>query len=251
MGDKCPRSHSKWGHGRSGKNKDKTQPQPSEIPCRHFLRGRCNLGDKCKFSHKGKPKATSGSNGDSKHNPLNRCKADLSDKKCPFGMKCWHAHRSSVNQRKDADKDISDKVAKAKQVCRCCGRKGHTAQECNKLKAHLQDIKDAVGYTGNIVWFDDDNNAKRCQDLFKQNREWRLATSDKQPIKKGTQPFKLEANWIDGGWCTIGAGKHKREVRLQLDLGAPRSFGSRSLFKSIAKDIREGNLGAHDWARTS
>ena len=168
LGDKCPRSHSKSGHGRSGKNKDKKQP--SKIPCRHFLRGRCNLGDKCKFSHKGKPKATSGSNRDNKHNPLNRCKADLSDKKCPFGMKCWHAHRSSVNQRKDADKDISDKVAKAKQVCRCCARKGHTAKECNKLKAHLQDIKDAVGYTGNIAWFDDNNIAKRCQDLSKKPR---------------------------------------------------------------------------------
>ena len=34
------------------------------------------------------------------------------------------------------------------------------------------------------------------------------------------------------------------EIRLQLDLGAARSFGSRSLFKSIAKDIRDGNLGA-------
>ena len=62
-----------------------------------------------------------------------------------------------------------------------------------------------------------------------------MQTLSKEPIKKGKQPFKLEGNWIDGGWCTIGAGKYKREIRLQLDLGAARSFGSRSLFKSIAK----------------
>ena len=54
-----------------------------------------------------------------------------------YGLKCWHAYRSSVNQRKDADKNLDEKIAKAKEVCRCCGRKGHTAKECNKLKAHL------------------------------------------------------------------------------------------------------------------
>ena len=119
---------------------------------------------KCKFSHKNKPAAASSSNSNSNNNPLNRCKADLNNKKCQFGLKCWHAHRSSVNQRKDADKDIDDKIAKAKQICKCCGRKGHTAKECNKLKAHLDDIKKAVGYTGDITWFDNDANAKRCQE---------------------------------------------------------------------------------------
>ena len=64
----------------AAKVRSKDKKQPSEIPYRHFLRGRCNLGDKRKFSHKGKPKVTNGNNGDGKNNPLNRCKADLNDK---------------------------------------------------------------------------------------------------------------------------------------------------------------------------
>ena len=111
----------------------------------------------------------------------------------------------------------------------------------------MEDIKKAVGYTGNIAWFDNAANAKRCQDLFQQHREWRLATVTPKPdakVKQATDAdkdvleFKLEENWVDGGWCIIGHGPHKRQVRLLLDLGAQRSFGSRSLFYDMAKDIR-------------
>ena len=76
--DRCPQSHAKSGRN----NKGKYKRPPSEIPCRHFLRERCNLGDKFKFSYKGKPKSTGGRGKDDKQNPLRRCKADLNGKKC-------------------------------------------------------------------------------------------------------------------------------------------------------------------------
>lgn len=160
--------------------------------------------------------------------------------------------RASVNPRKDADPDLAEKIAKVKLKCACCGGKGHEVKDCNKLKAHLQEIKDAVGYTGEMQWFKDKNNVKRCQDLFKQNREWRMGvttgvtprTAAKGNSKLEVQPFNIEENWIDGGWCVISDGKYKRHIHLLLDLGAARSFGSRNLYAGIVKDIREGNLGA-------
>ena len=67
--------------------------------------------------------------------------------------------------------------------------------------------------------------------------------------KRQTLPYKLESNWVDGGWCTLGDGTHQRRIRLMLDLGAQRSCGSRSLYDDIAADIRKGNLGAARLAR--
>ena len=240
LGDKCPRSHKKEANESGGTNKPKTFNNASGKVCYKFLKGTCTLGDKCRYKHE-KPK----SGTQNKPNPLQRCRYDLENKKCKFGERCWHAHRSNVNPRKDADPDLAAKLAKGKITCACCGSRGHGAKECRKLQAHLAEIKSAVGYTGDVKWFDNASNSKRCQDLFRQNREWRLATgSTSNKTKTETLPFKLEENWIDGGWCTIGSGDHQRQVRLLLDLGAQRSFGSSSLFTSIAKDIREGNLGA-------
>ena len=243
LGDSCTRSHKRSGGetGSKGHGHGNSNNKSNKV-CFKFLKGTCTLGDKCKFKH---TQQTS-SSGTGKPNPLQRCRYDLENKKCKFGEKCWHAHRSSVNPRKDADPDLATKLNKFKRkTCLCCGAKGHEVKDCRKLQAHLDEIKKAVGYTGNINWFNNPSNAKRCQDLFRQNREWRLATTTTPSDLKGAkQPFKLEENWIDGGWCSIGSGDHQRQVRLLLDLGAQRSFGSASLFPGIAKDIREGNLGA-------
>ena len=57
-------------------------------------------------------------------------------------------------------------------------------------------------------------------------------------------PYTLEENWTDGGWCTLGSGEFELEVRLFLDLGAQRSFGSLSLYQTIVDNIRKGNMGA-------
>ena len=234
----------------AGKPKD-TQPKSKKI-CWQFQKGTCSRGDKCRFQHEKTDASGGGTASATKANPLNRCRLDLNNKKCRFGEKCWHAHRAAVNPRKDADADFAEKVAKVKLQCACCGSKGHEVKDCNKLKAHLQDIKEAVGYTGDLAWFEDKSNVKRCQDLFKQNRQWRMGVTTKDELQaatkassvRGVQPFKIEENWIDGGWCEIGDGKYKRHVRLLLDLGAARSVGSRNLYADIAKDIREGNLGA-------
>ena len=77
---------------------------------------------------------------------------------------------------------------------------------------------------------------------FQENHFVQQAGVDKQVSAK--LPYKLETNWVDGGYCTLGDGEAQRKIRLMLDLGAQRSYGSRSLFKGIAKDIRKGNLGA-------
>ena len=99
--------------------------------------------------------------GAGKPNPLQRCRYDLENKKCKFGEKCWHAHRSSVNPRKHADPDLTSKLNRLKKkTCLCCGAKGHEFKDCRKLQAHLEEIKKAVGYTGDIKWFNNASNAK-------------------------------------------------------------------------------------------
>ena len=250
LGDNCPRIHKSAG-AEGGKARD-NQSKTKKI-CWQFQEGTCTRGDKCRFRHEKSSEHKAGAGASAtKSNPLNRCRQDLNNKKCKFGEKCWHAHRAAVNKRKDADPDFAEKLAKVKLQCACCGAKGHEVKDCNKLKAHLQDIKEAVGYTGDLSWFENKGNMKRCQDLFKQNRQWRMGVATAKDIQKAAkagnvlevQPFKIEENWIDGGWCEIGDGKYKRHVRLLLDLGAARSIGSKNLYMNIAKDIREGNLGA-------
>ena len=68
-------------------------------------------------------------------------------------------------------------------------------------------------------------------------------TKVEEKNEASVQPFKLEENWIDGGWCSIGDGKFRQQVRLMLGLGAQKSFGSTQMYASIAADIKAGNLG--------
>ena len=236
----------------------------AERLCKQFLKkGSCSHGEDCKFIHamivpsdpKFKPGAQVGSKKKTPKidNPLNRCAADLAGEPCPYGSECWNAHRSAVNPKKDADKDIRDKIKKAGAICKCCGVKGHDTADCRKLAKHAEALKQQLGYNGDVTWFNKPDNTRRSIALFTTNQQWRMETHEghlKQTSPSEGEneapplPYKLEENWTDGGWCTLGSGEFELEVRLFLDLGSQRSFGSLSLYKTIVENIKKGNMGA-------
>ena len=135
LGDKCPRSHAKSGRNNKGKDKNHPVKYHADISCEDDAIWATSASSATRENQTQQVDAakTISRTPCEDATPTSTTKNASSD----YGLKCWHAYRSSVNQRKDADKNLDEKIAKAKEVCRCCGRKGHTAKECNKLKAHL------------------------------------------------------------------------------------------------------------------
>lgn len=233
-----------------------TAGEASDV-CRHWKNGTCTKGDKCKWRHEGPsgggtaPSKPPGGGGDklsglTEQEKKQRCDYDRKGQKCPRGNACYFGHYdTSVNAFKKpkskANRDHSGKT------CNACGEKGHIVWNCKKLKAHAADLKKLIGYTGQHNWFNNTANAKKSQDLFRA-KQWFAKTDSGRAAQKGQLeeilPFKLEADWLDGGWCTVGAGDNAVKLRLFVDLGATCNIGSTGLYGKLVKMAKEGKLGA-------
>ena len=147
-------------------------------------------------------------------------------------------------------KDHSDKI------CNACGKKGHISWKCPGGKAHADDLKKAIGYTGDPKWFADEANSKKSQQLFKTKQWFAVAAhrpmptpsaeliQDMKPLKEGQLPFKLEGDITDAGWCWLGWGEHRVHLRLGVDLGSTCSFCTTGVYEQILPMIKNGELGA-------
>ena len=245
-------------------------PQPSSSSttrevCNNWRSGKCTKGDKCPRKHVGAsgagatpPKRTDGKGATRSERQIGpdnvRCDKDKLGQKCAYGEKCYFAHRHGINPRKDAaprtpPKDYSDKV------CNGCGEKGHIAWKCKKLKQYEAEIKAAIGYTGDPKWLMDPANSKKCIELFR-NKQWFAATVH-HPMPKPSSPeedsggakqnyklpYKIERNLIDAGWCWLGWGSNRIQLRLYVDLGATCSFSTQGVYNEIAPKAADGSLG--------
>ena len=235
--------------------------------CKNWQQGKCSKGDKCPRRHVGasgskapSPPRRTGARDTSAERPIDaenkRCDADIQGKKCIYGKDCYFAHRHAVNPRKDAaprtpPKDHSDKV------CNGCGEKGHIVWKCEKVKAHTSELKAAIGYSGDPKWLMNKENSKKCIALFKQ-RQWFAAavhkpmppiadnaiiTGDSKAKPSGKLPFTVEKNPIDAGWCWLGWGAKRIQLRLYIDLGATCSFSTQGIYAIVAPKATSGELG--------
>ena len=124
------------------------------------------------------------------------------------------------------------------------------------MKAHADELKKAIGYTGDPKWFADEANSKKSHKLFK-SKQWFAVSAhkpmaaipaelahDMKPLKEGQLPFKLEGDITDAGWCWLGWGEKRVHLRLGVDLGSTCSFGTTGVFDEIMPMIKAGDLGA-------
>ena len=243
-----------------------TTSQKTTEVCNNWRMGKCTKGENCPRKHVGAsgagttpPKRTGKRTGTAGNErpigPENmRCEKDKLGQKCTYGEKCFFAHRHGINPRKDAvprtpPKDHSDKT------CNACGEKGNIMWKCEKLKAHEAEIKAAIGYTGDPKWLMDKENSRKCIALFRQ-KQWFAVSVHNPDIKparpeaiaggaadKYKLPYKIERNLIDAGWCWIGWGTNKVQLRLYVDLGATCSFSSEAVYKEIVPKAANGSLG--------
>ena len=105
-----------------------------------------------------------------------RCIKDQRGEKCEFGTRCFYAHRDPINIRKDAAPRQMPTPHPDKR-CNACGEEGHIAHQCKKLKEHAEEVKKAIGWTGEYDWFKDRSNSRKCILLFKQNLVWFAAAA--------------------------------------------------------------------------
>ena len=246
----------------------------SQQVCQNFLKGKCKKGDKCPRLHTREkrqasmvqPVANSGGGTQQQHKhdssrerPLGdgnkRCPADAKGEKCQYGEKCYYAHRHTLNPRKDA-KPLSPPKDHSDKICNACGKRGHIAWKCKGVKAHVEDLKEAIGYNGDPKWFADEANSKKSQQLFKA-KQWFAVSAHKpmtkvpedlvhgmKPLKEGQLPFKLEGDITDAGWCWLGWGEQRVHLRLGVDLGSTCSFCTTGVYDEILPMIKAGKLGA-------
>ena len=241
------------------------EPQPAKKAteeCRNWKAGRCTLGDKCPRKHVGPSGGGTPSQQASNLKPLGptnkQCEHDKQGNVCPFGAKCHFAHRNPKNPPKDASKPASPSPnadRHANTICNACGGKGHSCFKCTKVAAHLEELKKELGYTGSPMWFMDDANSAKSKAMFSARQWFTAAVKQPQrlspsagapemcPLPDGKLPFKPDKRWLDGGWCWIGWGENKVQLRLYVDLGADCSFSTQGMYKHIAALAKAGNLG--------
>ena len=232
--------------------------------CNNWQLGKCSKGDKCPRKHVGKsgakaaaPQRVTNAKTSAGERAIGgdniRCEADINGTKCQYGTQCYFAHRHSVNPRKDAaprtpPRDHSDKV------CNGYGEKGHIVWKCKKIKAHEDELKKAIGYTGDPKWLMDKANSMKCIALFKQKQWFAVSTHNPTPAiemvasqkagsESGKMPFTIEKNPIDAGWCWLGWGATRIQLRLYIDLGATCSFSTQGVYKEASVKAKNGELG--------
>ena len=102
----------------------------------------------------------------------------------------------------------------------------------------------------------DESNSKKCIVLFKQ-RQW-FASAVHTPVPKPHTPrteadgettteykltFTIKRNLIDAGWCWIGWGDNKVQLRMYVDLGAKCTFSTQGVYDEIVPKAAAGELG--------
>jgi len=223
--------------------------------CKFWKAGNCKKGNKCNMKHVGAAGSGGSGNatptgdpcraGDSAHGP--RCNYDKANLKCPKGDGCLFAHlNTAVNKFKKAKIQSPNH---ANKTCNCCGAKGHIIWNCKKLVKHENDLKKEIGYTGDKKWFMTPANSKKSKDLFSAKNWMQHAEAGAEVVAAAAAadevlPFKLEAGWLDGGWCTLGFGEHEVRVRLMIDLGGTCTIGMEHMFRMLATKATKGLLGA-------
>ena len=239
-----------------------------KMPCVYWKRGTCTRGDRCPHSHAGpgscQPRASrahgaggaatasAGNPGNSKllattglgggqsnPNPSGatskaRCHFDAKGEKCPRKTCRFRHENTALNP---------DKVKAQSDTCKCCGGGKHTAEQCRKRTKYAGKLKTILGYSGQPSWFDNPTNSKRSIDLFKA-KGWRCKAPPTRIRRKDkVLPFKVEDNWVDGGWCWIGHGKYAKRLRLFVDLGSTCSFSCVDLYEELKQLAKDGKLG--------
>ena len=248
---------------------DDGTPTKTKTECINWKKGTCTRGSKCRYLHVGKkgadvnkPNRQSSSGAAGSERPVGpnnkRCAKDLKGEKCEFGANCWFAHRHSINPRKDANTKSPTRDY-SKTTCNACGTLGHSMWKCAKLKAHTDDLKKAIGYTGDPKWLMDSTNSKKCIEVFKRKQWFATAVHNPMPqpdpqlddmskagtpLKKGQLPYKIEKDWTDAGWCWIGWGANRIQLRLFIDPRSTCSFSTEGLYDKVAPLAKSGKLGA-------
>lgn len=98
---------------------------------------------------------------------------------------------------------------------------------------------------------------QKCVELFKKKQWFATAVhtpmptpeSDTMykvgtPLKDGQLPYKVEKDWTDAGWCWIGWGENRIQLRLFVDPGSTCSFSTQGLYDKVAPLAKAGKLGA-------
>ena len=225
--------------------------------CNKWSMGTCRKGSNCKYKHTGAAgagahaAAPSGnqSNGGGGPKPTRRarCRQDEAGQKCPRGQNCPYEHKNhSINPPNKPKPKVKSRPNRTgdKTGCDVCGGQGHIKWRCDKLKKHGAELKNLIGYNGDVRWFTKKENSAKSRDLFK-TKGW-LCAAPKRVYKDETKvlPFELRDNWLDTGYCWIGHGKHSIRIRMYVDMGSTCSFSTIKLFDKLKVMAKEGTLGA-------
>ena len=204
--------------------------------CPYWSRGSCTRGNRCKQAHtgpgdcastapgyranagKGAAASAASRTGQNQapgggRNKVPRCRFDEKGQKCTR-VGCRFRHDNHKVNPPAANQS-------AKTGCKCCGGPNHKLAVCRKRKQYAQQLKSILGCNGQLSWFNDPQNSKKCVDLFKA-KGWlcRPAPTRVRRTQQKILPFQVEDNWLDGGWCWIGHGKYAKRLRLYIDLGS-------------------------------